>query len=383
MEDMVGGEAPGQGLVEPGFWRDRRVLVTGHTGFIGGWAVAWLRQMGAIVTGYALPPPTKPSFYEACRIGGRLAEVIDDVRSFDALRKAFAQARPQVVLHLAAQSLVRTGYEAPAATFDVNLLGTVNVLEAARNGPVDAVVLMTSDKVYEIGKAPTAYREDDRLGGSAPYEASKACCELTAHAYARCYFGPAGIGLATVRAGNVIGGGDWARDRLFPDAMRAFAADLPLQLRRPSAVRPWQHVLDAVSGLLVVAETGVRRGQPIGAWNIVPGRDAQTTTRQLAGLAATAWGDGARVVETETAMFPETEFLALDGAKARRQLGWRSAWTLEQTVAHSVEWYRAVLRGEDAWAKTMQHIDAYCAGRRAHVAAVPETEHALHADAPC
>jgi len=241
---------------------------------------------------------------------------------------------------------------------------------------------MTSDKVYEVGRAPPVHREDDRLGGSAPYEASKACCELAAQAYARCYFEPAGIGLATVRAGNVIGGGDWARDRLFPDAVRAFSAGLPLKLRRPAAVRPWQHVLDAVSGALVVAQAAARRRQPIGAWNIVPGREAQTATRRLAELAAAAWDDGARVVESETETFPETAFLALDGSKARQQLGWQPAWTLEQTVAHSVDWYKAVLRGEDAWTKTLQHIDAYHAPRGGHLGAPPGTEHALHADAP-
>ena len=345
--------------IDPAFWRGRRVLVTGHTGFIGGWTTAWLHSLGAIVTGYALLPPTTPSFYALSGLGTRVRGIVADIRSADALAGVFADTSPDVVLHFAAQPLVRVGYETPVETFSVNLMGTVNVLDSIRRNGAQAVVVMTSDKVYGSRDDAGAHVEDDRLAGSDPYSGSKCCCELAAVAYGRCYLEGAGIGLATVRAGNVIGGGDWAADRLVPDAVRVFSAGKPLALRRPRAVRSWQHVLDAVSGVLLVAQEAVRRRAPIGAWNIGPETDRAVTVGTLAALMARAWGEGAKVVDQERADFPETEVLTLNASRIQRELGFRCVWSLKEAVEHTVAWYKRALAGEDAWAVTARQIEEH------------------------
>ncbi len=335
MEDLV-SRGPGlgspAGLVEPGFWRGRKVLVTGHTGFIGGWLSAWLHALGAEVTGFALPPPTVPSFHDLTALGRRARSIIGDVRT-------------------------------PAAeTFSTNLMGTVNVLDIARRHRLDAVLVMTSDKVYGTNGGASGHAEEDALGAVEPYGGSKACCELAAEAYGHSYFASAQIGLATVRAGNVIGGGDWGEHRLIPDAVRAFSKGDRLRLRRPAAVRPWQHVLDAVSGVLVVAQATARRKGPLGAWNIGPAGNA-TTVREMAERFGAEWGGGAAISDDGPADFPEAEFLALDASRARRELAWDSPWGLDEVVRATAAWYKAALRGEEAWGLTMRQIEAYQAER--------------------
>jgi CDP-glucose 4,6-dehydratase len=283
-----------------------------------------------------------------------------DIRSIDALALAFDVAAPDIVLHLAAQPLVGLGYEQPAQTFAVNVMGTVNVLELARRLGVEAVIVMTSDKVYAASDAP--HVESDQLGANDPYAASKACCEFAAEAYGRAFFDAAKIGLATVRAGNVIGGGDWSDHRLVPDAVRAFAAKEPLRLRHPQAVRPWQHVLDAVAGMLVVAQRAARQQRPIGPWNIGPPPDRVVTVGALAEMVAQAWGDGAAIAQSASPGYPETGILALDPNWARRELGVAPPWTTAEIVNRTVSWYKRALAGEDAWALTHAQIEAYSAG---------------------
>jgi len=242
--------------VNPRFWQGKKVLVTGHTGFKGGWLALWLQTLGARVTGYALPPPTDPSFFDAALVARGMTSNIGDVRDLAALTAAVRQADPEIIIHMAAQSLVRPSYADPVATYSTNVMGTVNVLEATRkHSGVRAVMIVTSDKCYENTGAQREFRENDRLGGHDPYSSSKACAELVAAAYRDSFFsGRESAAIATARAGNVIGGGDWSVDRLIPDAIRAFGAERPIQLRYPHATRPWQHVLEPLAGYLLLAE---------------------------------------------------------------------------------------------------------------------------------
>jgi len=356
---MVSTPAHDAGIIDRVFWRGRRVLVTGHTGFIGGWTAAWLHALGSKVAGIALSPPTNPSFHELVGLKSRMNESIADIRSPPALLSAFEAVRPEIVLHLAAQPLVRVGYEQPDETFAVNLMGTVNVLDCVRRHGAMAFVAMTSDKVYGPGDGSTHYREDDRLGAQDPYGSSKACCELAVEAYAQSYLANTGIGVATVRAGNVVGGGDWQIDRLVPDAMRAFAAGRPLVLRHPDAVRPWQHVLDAIQALLAVAQDAAHRRAFTGPWNVGPPPNRTVTVAALANLAASVWGADAKISHEAAKQYPETHFLAIDGSKARTELGIVSPWNLETIVERTVTWYKGALAGQDAWKLTMDQIGAY------------------------
>jgi len=347
------------GLPNAAFWRGRRVLVTGHTGFVGGWTCAWLHSLGCDVSGFALAPSSNPSFCDLAGIAGRIRGVIADIRSQPDLAEVCSNERPQIVLHLAAQPIVREAHERPVETFDVNVMGTVHVLEQARLRSPDAVVVFTSDKVYAKREGEYSHTESDRLGPAESYGGSKACCELAIEAYAGAYLAPAGIGVASVRAGNVIGGGDWGSGRLVPDAIRAFSAGEPLRIRRPEGVRPWQHVLDAVNGLLLVAERSAQQRGHIGAWNIAPPPGPSPSVRSLAQLVADAWQDGAEVRIEPSAGFPEAPYLAVDSSRARRELSLRSPWTIDRTVAETVAWYRAAQAGADMWDFTQAQIAAY------------------------
>lgn len=336
--------------IDTAFWQGRRVLVTGHSGFMGGWLSFWLHRLGAKVSGYALPPATNPNLFHALRLADCIDVTEADVRDLDSLRACVSQTRPEVVLHLAAQPLVRRAYAEPLETYATNVMGTVNLLEAVRSiEGVRVVVVVTSDKVYDNQEWSWGYRELDSLGGREPYGTSKACCELVMNAYRRSYLERAGIGIATVRAGNVIGGGDWAEDRLIPDAVRAFWAGRALSIRNPKAIRPWQHVLEPIKGYLTLAQRLWEA--PVewsGAWNFGPQQDDARPVAWVIDQLITLWGQGAAWLPGEDGGQPyEARLLSVDSAKARTLLGWRPVWRVEEALQHTVHWYRQHGQGAD------------------------------------
>lgn len=344
-------------------WQDRRVFVTGHTGFKGGWLTLWLYEAGAQVFGYALPPESEPNLFAAAGIDRVAQGTMGDIRNLDTLSAALSGCEAEMVFHLAAQPLVRRGYEDPIGTYATNVMGTVHVLEAARRAPsVRAVVAVTSDKCYENREQARAYREEDRLGGKDPYSSSKACAELVAHAW-RCSFADLNgkrLMIATVRAGNVVGGGDWAEGRLIPDAARAFAAGKPLRLRRPDAVRPWQHVLEPTGGYIALAERLLNGEQEFcDAFNFGPDPAAGRSVRQVAEDLAALWGDGARCGIDSVSHPPEAERLAIDSAKAEAMLGWRPRLDLKDALQMATDWYKAHGEGMDMERVTRGQIRRY------------------------
>jgi CDP-glucose 4,6-dehydratase len=353
---------------DPAWWRGRVVFVTGHTGFVGGWLCAWLSGMGAKVAGYALPPPTAPSFFDRVGLAARLARhALGDVNDAGALAGAVRAARPSVVFHLAAQPIVRDAYREPVATFAANTMGTAHLLEACRGcDAVERIVVYTTDKVYRNDQSGRAFSEDDPLGGNEPYSASKAAAEWAVGAYWESYFRRAAPrpALATVRAGNIVGGGDWARDRLLPDAVRAFSAGEALVVRNPDATRPWQHVLDAVRGTLLLAERmeGRDEGAERLAWNFGPDAREVHSVREVVGNAVLAWGDGAAWRHEPDPSIPESKALVLSSERAARALGWRCAWSLQRSIGESIAWYREARDGNaDMIAFTERQIAAHLA----------------------
>jgi CDP-glucose 4,6-dehydratase len=341
MEDLVmfGGGFAGE-----------RVFLTGDTGFKGAWLASWLTRLGADVTGYALDPPTTPSLFEALDLGGQLRHLTGDIRDLDRLAAEVEAAAPSVIFHLAAVALVRRAHAMPLDTFETNVMGTVNVLEAARSCPsVKAVVIVTSDKVYENDESGRPFREDDPLGGTDPYGASKGGAELATAAYRASFFGD-GAAIASVRAGNVIGGGDWAPDRIIPDAVRALVAGEPIVVRNPDAVRPWQHVLEPLSGYLrlgaLLLEEGSRYAR---AWNFGPtGARSDEPVRWVVDQFIGHWGSGSWVSHEGTEVQPhEAQRLSLDSSKARELLGWAPVWSSQTAVGHTAAWYRAYYRAPD------------------------------------
>ena len=348
--------------VQPGFWRGKRVLLTGHTGFKGGWLALWLQSMGAEVRGIALEPPTTPALFDAARVGDGMDHRIADIRDFAAIRALAAEFQPEVLFHLAAQPLVRYSYRHPLETYATNVMGTLHVLEAARAaGGVRAIVKVTTDKCYEQDGATRAFREQDPMGGHDPYSSSKGCVELVSSAWRRSFLADAGIALATARAGNVIGGGDWAGDRLVPDVLRALERGEPVQVRNPHAVRPWQHVLEPLSGYLLLAQRLHDGGQADAeAWNFGPRpQDAQPVQHVVERLCAD-WGDGAAWTPQPGEHPHEAGWLELDTSKARQRLGWLPRWTLETALARTVDWHRAWRGGRDMRAFCLEQISAYC-----------------------
>lgn len=346
------------------FWTGRRVFLTGHTGFMGGWLALWLARLGAKVHGYSLAPPTDPCFFAATGISRDIESTIADVRDLAALRRAMAVARPEIVMHLAAQPLVRQAYGDPITTYATNVMGTVHVLEAMRAcGSLKAAVVITSDKVYDNIERAEGYREDDRLGGREPYGSSKACAELVTRAYRESYFdGGAGhVGIATARAGNVIGGGDFAADRIVPDAVRAWSADRPLIVRNPAATRPWQHVLEPIRGYLMLAQyLADKPADWSEAWNFGPDEGDVKTVAWLCSELACHWGDGANWAPANDISGPyEAKLLSVDVAKARQKLGWRPLWRVERAVAATVGWYKDFVTGSDTRKQSLAQIEEF------------------------
>jgi CDP-glucose 4,6-dehydratase len=345
------------------FWKGRPVLVTGHTGFKGSWLSLWLQALGAHVTGVARQQPRGPSLYELATVGAHMHELTADVRDAHALRHALEVARPEVVLHLAAQPVVRRSLRDPSTTYDVNVLGTVNLLDAVRQAgsQVRAVVVVTSDKCYEnTGHRSRPFVEDDPLGGSDPYSSSKACSELVVSAYRRSFFHePHSPQLATARAGNVLGGGDWGEDRLVPDALRAVQARQPLKLRNPLAVRPWQHVLSPLSGYLRLAQelaTGPHR-HAARAWNFGPPAAEAQPVSWIVHRLAQLWDGQLQWQPDDAPNPPEASHLALDSSAAEQLLGWRPTSGLDEALRLVVEWHRSLEGGEDMREVSLGQID--------------------------
>lgn len=350
------------------FWKEKRVFITGHTGFKGSWLSLWLNSLGARVLGMALPPPTNPSLFEMSHVKDDIDSVIGDIRHLPTLQAVMTEFNPEIVLHLAAQSVVRASYKNPIETYETNVMGTAHLLEAVRHvRGVKAVVVVTSDKCYENKEWAWGYRETDGLGGFDPYSNSKACTELVAAAYRDSFFSPStysqhGVAVATARAGNVIGGGDWTEDQLIPDVMRAFAEGRPVMLRSPAAIRPWQFVLEPLSGYLTLAERLYSDGpQRMLGWNFGPGEDHAQTVEWIVERACTQWGSDAKWSK-DTGHHPhEAGYLKLDSSMARTHLGWCSRLSLETALNWTVEWYQAYQNKADMRALTIEHIKRFMA----------------------
>lgn len=355
------------GAVDPSFWRGRRVLLTGHTGFKGAWLSVWLQSLGAEVTGFSDGIPTEPSLFRLAGVEAGLTHVLGDVRDRRAVAEAVRSAAPEVVIHMAAQPMVRRSFVDPHETYETNVMGTVNVLDAVRtvgSGTVRAVVNITSDKAYDNREQGRPFVEDDPMGGHDPYSNSKGCAELVADAFRRSYFSEPGDGprVASVRAGNVIGGGDWGEDRLVPDVMRAVSAGRPVPIRNPTAIRPWQHVLNPLSGYLVVAQELFREPTTAASgWNFGPAQDDAKPVSWIADRLSELWPDEL-AWEIDPGPHPhEAQFLSLDSTKAREQLGWRPRWALQRTLESIVEWHLGLRDGADPRALTLEQIRLFSA----------------------
>jgi CDP-glucose 4,6-dehydratase len=349
-------------VVDPRFWRDRRVLITGHTGFKGAWLSLWLQSLGARVTGFSNGVPTEPSLYELARVGEGIESVEGDVRDHDALAAAVADAAPEVVIHMAAQSLVRPSFAEPRQTYETNVMGTVNVLDAVRlrGGDVRAIVNVTSDKCYENREWEWGYREDESMGGFDPYSSSKGCAELVTGAFRRSFFSSTdGPRLASARAGNVIGGGDWGADRLVPDIMRAALAGERVRVRNPNSIRPWQHVLNPLSGYLVLAQALWDAPELAQGWNFGPTDEDARPVGWIVRRIAAQWPEELQSVQDDGPHPHEARYLKLDSSKARAQLGWRPGLDLETTLASIVDWYRELRADGDMRAVTLGQIEAF------------------------
>ena len=346
------------------FYRGKKVLLTGHTGFKGSWLSLWLLKSGARVTGVALTPDTDPSLFELLSIEREMRSEIADIRELGGLQKIFAEAQPEIVIHNAAQPLVLRSYDDPVGTFETNVIGTANVLEAARHTKsVRSIVVVTTDKCYENRELAVPFKESDRLGGHDPYSSSKAAAEIVANSYRESFLRQAGIAMATVRAGNVIGGGDWAENRIVPDIIRGLAKDGSVLLRQPKAKRPWQHVLEPVRGYLMIGQKLFEEGQAWAeAWNFGPRDESTVTVEELTRRAIARWGSGRIEISGAGNQPHEAKTLMLDCAKAHQRLHWEPLLNIDGAVQYTVDWYKAVHGSRDAARKiTELQIDSYAA----------------------
>jgi CDP-glucose 4,6-dehydratase len=341
-----------KGMSYSSFWKNKKVFLTGHTGFKGSWLCIWLHSLGAKVTGYALDPPSQPSLYEIAGINRIVESIYGDVRDYETLHSALQKSNAEIVLHMAAQSLVRESYLHPVETYEVNVMGTVHVLEAVRAcRNVRALLNVTTDKAYENQEWVWGYRENDKLGGSDVYSSSKACSELATASYRKSFFSSFEqdhhkAAIATVRAGNVIGGGDWAKDRLIPDCIRALLENKPIHIRNPQAIRPWQHVLEPLNGYLILARRLYEEGYKYAdAWNFGPDNDNARTVEWVVKQLCEKWGEKAYHAIDKGPHLHEASFLKLDCSKAKSILLWRPRWDLETALDKIVTWTKAYCKG--------------------------------------
>lgn len=352
-------------MVNQEIWKDKKVLVTGHTGFKGSWLSIWLNMMGAEVIGYALEQYTERDNFIATNLEDKITHIVSDVRDYESLLSVFKKYKPEFVFHLAAQPLVRESYVNPKETYDVNICGTVNVLECCRlTDSVNVIINVTTDKCYENEEWIWGYRENDRLGGFDPYSSSKAGSEIVTLAYRNSFFHPEkinhhGKGLSSTRAGNVIGGGDWQTDRLVPDCIRALERNDPIVIRNPNAIRPWQHVLEPLSGYLLLAEKMSEKPvQFCGAWNFGPEELSMKTVGEVTNLLVQNWGKGSWQDQSDKNAPHEAGILRLDITKAKTRLGWKPVWSIEQAVRATVDWYKSY-QGKDMFKFCKRQIESY------------------------
>ena len=351
-----------KGKVNTAFWKDKRVFLTGHTGFKGSWLSLWLQSMGANVKGYALNPPTTPSLFVEANVSKSMESVIGDIRDLETLKTHMVSFNPDVLIHMAAQPLVRLSYSEPIETYTTNVIGTVNVLEAAKScNALKSIVSVTTDKCYENKEWSWGYRENEPMGGHDPYSSSKGCAELVTSAYKRSYFyTPETASLASARAGNVIGGGDWADDRLVPDILKAFEKQKPVVIRNPLSTRPWQHVLEPLSGYLVLAENLYESGDEFAeAWNFGPQEEAAKPVNWILDKMVKNWGKEARWELDKNNNPHEAGFLKLDCSKAASRLNWKPKWSLDHTLNLIVDWHQKWLEGASVKAQCLKEIESY------------------------
>ena len=352
---------PAPGTVDPSFWSGTHVLLTGHTGFKGAWLSLWLQSLGARVTGFSNRPPTTPSMYELARVGEGMENIAGDVRDPAAVAAALSASSAEIVIHMAAQSLVRRSFAEPRETYETNVIGTVNVLDAVRAAPGDvrALINVTSDKCYQNREWEWGYREDEPMGGHDPYSSSKGCAELVTAAFRSSFFSaPGGPRVASARAGNVIGGGDWGEDRLVPDVMRAALAGEEVRIRNPNSIRPWQHVINPLSGYLVLAQAVAGEPEGAGAWNFGPPEHDARPVGWMVQRISELWGQELRSTLDDGPHPHEARYLKLDSSRARMRLGWRPLVALEEALEATVAWYREFRSGTDMRAFTLGQIEA-------------------------
>lgn len=347
------------------FWQGKRVLITGHTGFKGSWLTLLLNRLGAIACGYSLSPPTDPNLFEELGLSSIIESHIGDIRDYAHLFQTVNDFKPEIIIHMAAQPLVRRSYQDPIETYSTNVMGTVNLYEIIRQvGSVRAVVNITTDKCYQNNEWVWGYREGDRLGGHDPYSNSKACAELVTSSFRESFFNKENYpehrcAIASVRAGNVIGGGDWAQDRLIPDILKSFQNNLMVEIRNPNSIRPWQHVLEPLSGYLIVAEKLFTQGMVFAeAWNFGPNDEDARTVEYIVGTMSNIWGDSKWQL-SQSEHPHEANYLKLDCSKAKSQLNWKPVWSLDKTLSKIVNWHRAWINNEDMLAYTLNEIEEY------------------------